>query len=202
MATFTKQILSGSTDGKAIKVAETATAGTLLHTGSATVTTLDEVWLYAVNTSASAVKLTIEWGEATAPDGNIELTVQPEAGLVTLLLGFLSKAMRLNLKSERLLLLLMLLRFTVSSIRLRCNSMALTSYVSGLIVQSVPTKGNMKVERFTADGTFTPPAGVTYAVAHIRAGGGGVGASSGAGGTSHRWRSQAERLAQQVAQIM
>lgn len=62
--------------------------------------------------------------------------------------------------------------------------MALTSYVSGLIVQSVPTKGNMKVDTFTADGTFTPPAGVTYAVAHIRAGGGGVGNSSGAGGNS------------------
>jgi hypothetical protein len=41
------------------------------------------------------------------------------------------------------------------------------------------------VEAFTAGGTFTPPAGVTYAIAHIRAGGGGVGsASSGAGGTS------------------
>jgi hypothetical protein len=31
------------------------------------------------------------------------------------------------------------------------------------------------VEAFTASGTFTPPAGVTYAIAHIRAGGGGVG---------------------------
>jgi hypothetical protein len=41
------------------------------------------------------------------------------------------------------------------------------------------------VEAFTASGTFTPPAGVTYAIAHIRAGGGGVGsASSGTGGTS------------------
>ena len=41
------------------------------------------------------------------------------------------------------------------------------------------------VEAFTASGTFTPPAGVTYAIAHIRAGGGGIGnASSGAGGTS------------------
>ena len=91
MATFTKQILSGSTDGKAVKVAETATAGTLLHTGSATVTTLDEVWLYAINSSASSVKLTIEWGEATAPDGNIELTVLPEAGLVTVVPGLLIK---------------------------------------------------------------------------------------------------------------
>jgi hypothetical protein len=91
MATFTKKILSNSTDGKAIKVAQTATAGTLVHTGSTTTTTLDEVWLYAVNTSASAVKLTIEWGEATAPDGNIELTVQPEAGLVTVIPGLLIK---------------------------------------------------------------------------------------------------------------
>ena len=42
-----------------------------------------------------------------------------------------------------------------------------------------------KVERFTANGTWTVPAGVTYAVAHIRGGGGGVGsASSGNGGTS------------------
>ena len=41
------------------------------------------------------------------------------------------------------------------------------------------------VEAFTASGTFTPPTGVTYAIAHIRAGGGGVGtASSGTGGTS------------------
>ena len=41
------------------------------------------------------------------------------------------------------------------------------------------------VEAFTASGTFTPPAGVTYAIAHIRAGGGGVGRGSpGAGGTS------------------
>lgn len=62
--------------------------------------------------------------------------------------------------------------------------MALTGYVSGLIVQSVPTKGNMKVDRFTADGTWTVPAGVTYAVAHIRGGGGGTGSSSGAGGNS------------------
>ena len=42
-----------------------------------------------------------------------------------------------------------------------------------------------QVTAFTASGTFTPPTGVTYAVAHIRGGGGGVGeASSGAGGTS------------------
>ena len=87
--TFTKAKLSASTDGKAVLVVATATAGTLIHTGSSTATTIDEVWLYAVNTSASSVKLTIEWGEATAPNGNIEVTVQPEAGLVTVIPGLL-----------------------------------------------------------------------------------------------------------------
>ena len=44
MATFSKTILSGSTDGKQIKVAATATAGTLIHTGSTTPATLHEIW--------------------------------------------------------------------------------------------------------------------------------------------------------------
>jgi len=91
MATFTKQKLSASTDGRAVKVAATATAGTTIHTGSSTSTTYDEVWLYAVNTSAAAVKLTIEWGGTTSPDDLIELTVQPEAGLVTIAPGLLLK---------------------------------------------------------------------------------------------------------------
>ncbi len=51
-----------------------------------------------------------------------------------------------------------------------------------------PTGGATKVtnvDQFTASGTWTVPAGVTYAIAHIRAGGGGVGISaSGNGGDS------------------
>ena len=91
MATYTKVKLSGSTDGRAIKVAATASAGTTIHTGSTTATTYDEVWLYAMNTSASSVKLTIEWGGTTSPDDLIELTVLPEAGLVTIAPGLLLK---------------------------------------------------------------------------------------------------------------
>jgi hypothetical protein len=91
MATYTKVKLSGSTDGRAIKVAATATPGTTIHTGSATATTYDEVWLYAMNTSASNVKLTIEWGGTSSPDDLIELTVLPEAGLVTVAPGLLIK---------------------------------------------------------------------------------------------------------------
>ena len=83
MATFSKQLLSGSTNGKAIKVAATATAGTTIHTAVSGSSSLDEVWLYAHNSSASTVKLTLEWGEATAPDGNIEINIGSEGtGLV------------------------------------------------------------------------------------------------------------------------
>ena len=92
MATFTKKTLepAGATGtGLGIKVAATATAGTAIHTGSATATTIDEVWLYAVNSSASSVKLTLEWGEATAPDGNIEFTVPAESGLYLITPGLL-----------------------------------------------------------------------------------------------------------------
>jgi len=85
MATFSKEILSGSTDGLGIKVTQTATAGDTIHTAHATAQ--DEIWLYAVNTSGASVKLTIEWGEATAPDGNIEYTVDAEDGLKVIIPG-------------------------------------------------------------------------------------------------------------------
>lgn len=91
MATFTKQILSGSTDGRAIKVAATASSGTLIHTGSSTATTLDEVWLYAVNTDTTARLLTIQWGGTTAPDDSIQVTIGAQTGLVLVAPGLLIK---------------------------------------------------------------------------------------------------------------
>ena len=87
MATYSKQKLSGSTDGKGIKVTQTATAGDTIHTAHAT--DLDEIWIYAVNSSGNDVKLTLEWGEATAPDGNIEVVIPAENGLVLVVPGLL-----------------------------------------------------------------------------------------------------------------
>jgi len=91
MATFSKIALSGSTDGRMIKVAATATAGTTIHTGSTTATTYDEIWLYAVNSSASSVKLTIEYGGVTSPDDLIEFTVSAESGLYLIIPGLVIK---------------------------------------------------------------------------------------------------------------
>jgi len=89
MATMEKRLLSGSTQGKGIKVAATGTAGDLVHAAVAGTSNIDEIWLYAVNSSGSSVKLTLEWGEATAPDGNIEVTIDGEAGLVLIAPGLL-----------------------------------------------------------------------------------------------------------------
>ena len=91
MATFSKSILSGSTDGKQIKVAANASAGTVIHTGSTTPETLHEVWLYAVNTDTSDRKLTIEWGGTGSPDDLIEFTVEAENGLYLIVPGLIIK---------------------------------------------------------------------------------------------------------------
>ena len=91
MATFSKIVLSGSTDGKMVKVAQTATAGTTIHTGSATATTFDEIWLYAVNSDSTDRKLTIEWGGVASPDDLIEYTVKAENGLYLIVPGLVLK---------------------------------------------------------------------------------------------------------------
>ena len=82
MAVF-KRKLSGSTDGKPILVVQTATAGTTIHTAvsGTTAGTFDEIWLWAFNSSASSVTLTVEFGGATAPDQNIVVTLASKSGL-------------------------------------------------------------------------------------------------------------------------
>lgn len=91
MATFSKIHLSGSTDGRGIKVAATSGTGTTLHTGSSTATTYDEIWLYAVNSDTTARKLTVQWGGTSTPDDEIELTIAAESGLVLIAPGLLIK---------------------------------------------------------------------------------------------------------------
>lgn len=85
MATYSKQYLSASTTGKAIKVAATATPGTTIHTASAS--SQDEIWLWAFNTDTTARKLTIEWGGTASPDDTIEVTIPAEGGTVLVVPG-------------------------------------------------------------------------------------------------------------------
>lgn len=89
MASFSKVLLSGSTGGRLIKVAATATAGTTIHATGTSSSILDEVWLYAVNSDTTDRKLTIEFGGTTAPDDLIEQTITAESGLILVLPGLL-----------------------------------------------------------------------------------------------------------------
>jgi hypothetical protein len=68
MATYSRVLLGGSTDGDPIKVAATATPGTTIHTAVAGSSAWDEVYLWVTNTDGSARTLTIEWGGTTDPD--------------------------------------------------------------------------------------------------------------------------------------
>jgi|TARA_R110000851_G_scaffold30928_2_gene84013 hypothetical protein len=89
MATYSKVLLSGGTTGKNIKVVPTATAGTTIHTAVAGTSDMDEVWLYACNTDAADVKLTIEYGGVASPDDLTEVTITAEAGWVLVCPGML-----------------------------------------------------------------------------------------------------------------
>lgn len=91
MATAVKRKLSGSTDGKPIKVVQTATAGDTIHTAVAGTTpgTFDEIWLYAYNGHTTVVTLTIEFGGATVPDQNIVLTLAAKSGLQLIVPGLI-----------------------------------------------------------------------------------------------------------------
>ena len=91
MAVVKKRKLSGSTDGKGIKVAASSTPGTTIHTAVAGTTagTFDEIWLYAFNSDASPVTLTIEFGGTTDPDNVIEVTLEAQSGLQLIIPGLI-----------------------------------------------------------------------------------------------------------------
>lgn len=81
MATYQKTILSGSTDGKQIKITGTNTAGGVtIHTASATSGVIDEIWLYCYNNDSSQATLSIEWGTAGSTDHTFITPIPSQSG--------------------------------------------------------------------------------------------------------------------------
>lgn len=75
---FNAVIPSGTTNGRPVKVTSTTSgAANTLHTTGAGI---DEVWIYATNTSGSSVLLTIMLGGTTNPDDYIQKTVPAQDG--------------------------------------------------------------------------------------------------------------------------
>jgi hypothetical protein len=73
--------LSFSTHGRAIKVAATSSPGTDIHTATSSTSDCDVVTLFAYNSSASAVNLTLQWGGTSTPDDDIKLSIPATSGL-------------------------------------------------------------------------------------------------------------------------
>jgi hypothetical protein len=80
--------LSGSTQGKGIKVVQTSTLGNTIHATTTSATTVDRLYLWAVNSQAAAtastVLLTLEFGGVTSPDNLIQVPIPGQAGEVQL----------------------------------------------------------------------------------------------------------------------
>ena len=88
MATYSKQALSGGAQGVPIAVVATASTGTTIHATGTSSTTIDEIWLYATNTSTAAVVLTIQYG-GTATLNQIQQTIPANSGLTLIVPGLI-----------------------------------------------------------------------------------------------------------------
>ena len=68
MGTYSKIILSGSTDGQGIKVTGTTPSkGTTVHTAvTGAAQSLDEVWIYGYNAATTAREISLAIGPTTA----------------------------------------------------------------------------------------------------------------------------------------
>lgn len=83
MATFTKSKLSGSTDGKQIKISATTNGGAnTIHTAtsSTSANVWDEIWIYAYNDDTVPRNLTILWGDTTEPDNKMLFSIPSQSG--------------------------------------------------------------------------------------------------------------------------
>jgi hypothetical protein len=80
---------SGSTQGQAVLVAATSSAGTTIHTTGTSATIIDRMSIWAYNAHSGDVLLTIEFGGATAPNQNIVQTITAKTGLTLVVDGLI-----------------------------------------------------------------------------------------------------------------
>lgn len=88
---ISKEILSGSIQGRNIKVAATASPGTLIHTTGIESTVTDEIWVYAYNGHTASVVLTIQQGGTGTPDDDITVPIPAKSGLMLVVPGLVLK---------------------------------------------------------------------------------------------------------------
>jgi hypothetical protein len=80
MSTYSKTLLSASSNGKQIVVTGTGTATmNTIHTATSTAGAYDEIWLYAAS-QATAADVTFCWGGTVYPDDYVTATVPIRTG--------------------------------------------------------------------------------------------------------------------------
>tara|TARA_Y100000310_G_scaffold41223_1_gene38660 strand:+ start:3066 stop:3431 length:366 start_codon:yes stop_codon:yes gene_type:complete len=91
MGTYSKIILSGSTDGEGISVSGSAPSlGAIIHTAvTGAAQSIDEIWAYAWNSVTTAVELTVAIGVSTATQSRFTqtITADDKKGLVLVMPG-------------------------------------------------------------------------------------------------------------------
>jgi hypothetical protein len=86
MATYSKLALSGSINGKQIKIGGTTSPGTLIHTAVESLLDYDEIYLYVTNNHSAAENLTLEWGGSSSED-QIKMAIPAQTGLYLIVPG-------------------------------------------------------------------------------------------------------------------
>ena len=92
MATYSKEFFTGCAadqGGTGIALAVDSGTFTTIHTTTTTASTLDEIWMYAVNSHSADLKVTIQFGGVEEPEDYIEQTVTAESGLVLIVPGLI-----------------------------------------------------------------------------------------------------------------
>lgn len=87
MATFSKVLLSGSSNGRGIKVAATSSPGTLLHATGTSATIQDEIWIWVYNGDTVTRTITLEIAGTSVPDDNLVMDIPPKSGRILILDG-------------------------------------------------------------------------------------------------------------------
>lgn len=96
MATFSKQKLSASTDGKVILVkSSTFSSGNTnlnMHVSVSGSTDWDEIWIYIANTETTPLELEMQWGRTSgSSDTTVDMyvTIPSKSGFILIVPGII-----------------------------------------------------------------------------------------------------------------
>ena len=89
MAVYSGNPFSGSTNGRPIPIAATATPGTLIHTAVAGTAAFDEIYLWVANVTNAAATLTVEFGGVGDPGDHLvkAYSIAANSGPIPIALG-------------------------------------------------------------------------------------------------------------------